>query len=428
MSVINKNWLEIFKELNVLEKIKDSGFYEITSREINKFKEARLMTKFDHKSNLPQIFLENKLSILPLTRGSYIIGSFDAYQNVKYDAKISSTRFSIPGNIESIDINNLYSESSALNCAYISHMIDDLAGEMTLPTVSGRMSTGIFNYNIRGIINNNVYPISVINSQCEIDGGYEGLNKLILVEAKNFISDDFLVRQLYYPFRLWHNKISKEVIPVFMTYSNDIFSFFIYKFENINEYNSLKLIEQKNYTITPDVITLDDIYDVLQNVQIIQEPEVPFPQADSFLRVVDLLGLLTENELTSDDITNNYDFDKRQTSYYTDAGIYLGLIRKSSSNKIVTYCLNNKAKSIMSKRFKQKYLALTKCILEHEVFNKVLRKYFNGLAPVSKMDIVEIMNGCFIYNVKNQNTINRRAQTVNKWIEWILNLQSKKTS
>ena len=33
--------------------------------------------------------------------------------------------------------------------------------------------------------------------------------------------------------------------------------------------------------------------------------------------------LLNESELTKDEITSNYDFDPRQTNYYTDAGRYL---------------------------------------------------------------------------------------------------------
>ena len=40
------------------------------------------------------------------------------------------------------------------------------------------------------------------NAQCEIDGGFENDNDVIIMEAKNVINEDFHVRQLYYPFRL----------------------------------------------------------------------------------------------------------------------------------------------------------------------------------------------------------------------------------
>lgn len=38
------------------------------------------MTKFDHRINLPKLFSDNNLSILPVTRGSYIISKFEAYE------------------------------------------------------------------------------------------------------------------------------------------------------------------------------------------------------------------------------------------------------------------------------------------------------------------------------------------------------------
>src|SRR5690606_9488488 len=95
--------------------------------------------------------------------------------------------------------------------------------EKLLPTISGRMSSEDFSFKIRNVINNEWVPICVSNSQIEIDGGYEGLKSFIIIEAKNSISDDFLIRQLYYPYRLWKKRLQKPVRPVFLTYSNGIF-------------------------------------------------------------------------------------------------------------------------------------------------------------------------------------------------------------
>ncbi|WP_278522967.1 DUF6997 domain-containing protein [Clostridium cochlearium] len=113
---------------------------------------------------------------------------------------------------------------------------------------------------------NKKIPLKVMNSQVEIDGGFEGKYALALLEAKNSISEDFLIRQLYYPFRLWNKKVSKEVKPIFMTYSNDVFSFYEYKFTNEFEYNSLRLLKQKNYIINKEDILLEDILEILNSV------------------------------------------------------------------------------------------------------------------------------------------------------------------
>lgn len=421
MRLIDRNWETLFNRHDILSHIERDGFYTITSTQINEVHEARLMTKFDNKANLPEIFTRNKISILPITRGSYILGHFDAYQDIEY-ADIKNIRFSLPGHIESINYSNLYSESACLHCAYASGIINDVAGEATLPTVSGRMSAGSFSFNIRNVVKGNLYPVTVENSQLEIDGGYEGANKLLIVEAKNFTADDFLIRQLYYPYRLWQGKLNKDVIPVFMTFSNDVFSFFIYRFNTLNEYNSLELVQQRNYIIDPEQITLDDIHQVLQTAEIVPEPEIPFPQANSMVRIVDLLSILMEhNELSADYITQNYAFTERQTAYYTTAAIYLGLVQKRRDGAVY-YSLSEDGRRVMALQHKQKYLGIVEAIVKHEVFNKVLREYFTTFSPPSRDRIAEIMNNCSIYHVNSQDTIQRRAHSVLKWIEWILDL------
>ncbi|MCR9290577.1 MAG: hypothetical protein NXI23_24665 [Bacteroidetes bacterium] len=87
---------------------------------------------------------------------------------MEIDASAETVNFTIPTYIESIDFSNIYSESAALNCAYISGIISDFVGEETLPTISGRMSTNSFDFSING--DNKSYQIEVRNSQCEIDG------------------------------------------------------------------------------------------------------------------------------------------------------------------------------------------------------------------------------------------------------------------
>lgn len=175
------------------------------------------MTKFDHKLNLPEIFVKNNLSILPITRGSYLIAPFDAYHNFERQSSEVS-RFSFPEHIHSIDYENISSESTALNCAYVSGILADfLEDDALLPTVSGRMSSRDFAFQIDSTIRSKSTLVKVANSQIEIDGGCEGADCLALIEAKNSISDDFLIRQLYYPFRLWESIIAKKVKPVFLT-------------------------------------------------------------------------------------------------------------------------------------------------------------------------------------------------------------------
>lgn len=425
MTKTDKNWKNLFEKHDIVKKIDKDGYFIITSTEINEFREARLMTKFDHKTNLPVLFQEHNLSILPITRGSYIISKFDAYKSLKYDGEIETIEIPFPGEIESIDVNNIYSEATALNCAYSTGMINHFLNEdITFPTVSGRMGSSNFDFYIRNVENNKNFLINVSNSQVEIDGGYEGRSKLMLVEAKNSISSDFLVRQIYYPYRLWDGKITKEVVPVFMTYSNDIFSFFEFKFENPMEYNSLILLRQQNYIIAPEKITLDDIVNTFKNVRIIEEPEISYPQADSFERVINLLEMLMEEDRDKDYLTHTLDVHHRQTNYYTSALMYLGLADKKTEDGMIIYYLTDEGKRIMKLKYKQKYLSIVEKILQNPSFNKAFRVYLEqGYLP-SKNIVVDIMKEFNVYNVYKESTFHRRATTVRCWLDWILGLQN----
>ena len=196
-SLNNLAWNQIFKEHDILMRVENEGCYKIRSKEINKYRESRLMAKFDHKVNLPEIFTDNHLSILPISRGSYIIAKIETHrvlENITDD--IIPVEF-IP-NIESINPTDLYSESAALHCAHICRMLEDLFDEVEFKqTISGRMASSIFEFKIKNSKGNYV-EIRVEDSQCEIDGGFESRDKIILIEVKNHLPTDSLVRQLYY--------------------------------------------------------------------------------------------------------------------------------------------------------------------------------------------------------------------------------------
>ena len=56
------------------------------------------------------------------------------------------------------------------------------------------------------------------HAQIEIDAAFEGADCLALIEAKRDLSEDFLIRQLYYPFRVWSARVHKRVRPVFLVW------------------------------------------------------------------------------------------------------------------------------------------------------------------------------------------------------------------
>ncbi len=378
------------------------------------------MTKFDHKVNLPKVFADNGLAILPITRGDYIISSFGAYKEFETPSG-NIQRVSIPAYIQSLMPQFLVSEAISLNCAYACGILNDfLEDEYIVSTVSGRMGSGDFEFDISTSFGTK--QLSVSNSQIEIDAAYEGINYLSLFEAKRDLSDDFLVRQLYYPFRVWSSRVTKPVKPVFLIFSNGIFYLYQYQFEIPGSYNSLHLIKQKNYIIETE-IALSDIENLLYTVRLTQEPDIPFPQANSMARIINLIELLNAKPMTKDDITSEYAFDSRQTNYYTDAGRYLGLIDKERDNeRNIIFQLSRLGRHIMKLPYKERQLAIATQILQHRAFKDTLRLHLQCGEMPDASAIVQIMKSAELYHVDADSTYYRRSSTIIGWVNWILGL------
>ena len=423
-------WEKIFNKYKILDEISTLGYFNINSQAINEFRESRLMAKFDYQTNLPRIFKENQLSILPTSRNSYIIGHFNTHHTVVYDQDIEISSVEAPSHLSTIDYSNIHTENSALSFAFNTGIIGDLLhladNDNPVYTISGRMSAGSFSFTIDNLKDSTrPYTVETNNSQCEIDAGFESSEYLLLIEAKLGEVDNFLIRQLFYPYRLWKNKVNKKVVPILMTYSSSKskFSFFIYEFENHENYNSIKLIEQKDFTIEPESIQEEDITTLFYSIEIksnFREKTVPFPQANTFDRIIDLLTLLQTGEYSKDEITSNYNFTKRQSEYYTSAAIYLGLVCKYKHpiTKEIVYLLTDEANDILLKKYSEKIFFLIRRILENKVFYDVFEL---------TLDIGEIPDIKEVSKIIRQNdhklsdeTTKRRANTVKSWINWIL--------
>ncbi len=423
-------WESLFEKDHILETIEKDGRAVVAASEMARFREPRLMAKFDHRINLPEIFKKCHLAILPISRGSYVISHFDAYHT--FESKNQSLQHCcLPYYVQSLNAENIPSETIAVNCALASGMLSDFLGEdrnALVPTVSGRMGSGEFSFKIQNTASKQLSAVTVENSQIEIDAAYEGIETLTIFEIKNNISEDFLVRQLYYPFRVWSSRIAKKVRPVFLVYSNGIFSFYEYKFQSSDCYNSLVLVKQKNYTIESEndtTIELPDLEEVLHQISSFdEEPKISFPQANSFERVINLCELLQEKDLTPQDITDKYAFDIRQADYYSDAGCYLGLIDKYYKEKRKPYySLSSFGRKVLSLPYKKRQLTFCRQILKHKVFNQAFRLCASGEVP-DKPAVIQLMKYANLYRVHSEETYYRRSSTITGWINWILGLLS----
>ena len=106
MTSNDKAWQKLFDKYNILKNIETTNIFKISASQIREFREPRLMAKFDHAKNLPKIFVDNDLSILPVTRSDYVISHFDVYHNFE-DSALSVENFSLPSHIQTLSYDNI---------------------------------------------------------------------------------------------------------------------------------------------------------------------------------------------------------------------------------------------------------------------------------------------------------------------------------
>ena len=83
-SLLNTAWEQLFEKYSILDVVREHGNFIITAKQIKEFREPRLMTKFDHSENLPEIFKKNDLSIMPISRNDFIISNHQMFSCLLY--------------------------------------------------------------------------------------------------------------------------------------------------------------------------------------------------------------------------------------------------------------------------------------------------------------------------------------------------------
>ena len=430
---VSDAWKELLDKYDILREIETKGFYKISASQIKEVKEPRLMAKWDSSGQLPESFKEHGINILPDSRSSYILSDFLLYQDIPQTVEHikNMTKVELP-DLKTIDVNNITSESNAINVLQISGILEDflelVEDDNLYATFNGRMSSGEFDFLVDSIskIQRKVY---VDRAQIEIDGGFESNNCVVILEAKNVLHEDFHIRQLYYPYRLWESKVDKTVRLIFSIYTNKIFRLMEYRFKEKENYSSIELVRTKNYSLEDTSITSDeikDVYDSIEDIEVISDSDnmnvrgcVPFIQADNFERIVSLLENMYENPMTSDEIIELMKFTSRQKDYYFNAGKYLGLFQKIKEDKVIKYGLTDIGVNVFKKSYKERQLELVKLILSHKIFRDLFGEILETGEIPDKGRVVELE---LEYNVCSIDVASRRATSVISWLNWIFNL------
>lgn len=421
----NKAWSEILKEHpDIFDKIKQNGSYEITAKEIKRFREPRLMTKHDTSASVPAPLKERDLNILSKSRSSYVLGDFLLYHDFPDVTGLKPTLRSLP-DFETLTPNNITSESNAINALIVSGILDDfLNGENTVETFNGRMGSGEFGFNVTRTSGEPVH-IEVEGAQLEIDGGFENKDAVVILEAKNVVHNDFNVRQLYYPYRKYYDLVHKPIRLIFSQYTNLTYYLYEYEFTEIENYNSIKLLQTKVYSLENAHITATDLWELLKETPVTTTDNqnctsIPFIQADRFDRVISLMERLqsaTDNTMTTDEVTQFMGTVQRQAAYYPAAGEYLGLFDRQKRGTIT---LSENGKRVLQKGRRERQLTFAQLMFRHKIFHEL----FSMVLKIGRLPNSETVESLMLnLNVCNGGqTVHRRAQTVIGWLRWLMNL------
>lgn len=395
-------WQKLF-EFKSFDLSKDLHF--VTAQEINQITgvEARIMAKFDHSHQLPPVFQKNGYFLLPVKNGEYAILRGNGFHLLEKDTtNIETFDSKLKFRIETAGRGS--SEMQYLDYAFYCGALEDLLGTGPLyQSIRGREYSKAFSFNVGKT------KLQVNSVQIEVDSGLEGKNDLILVEAKMKTPEDFMIRQLFYPYKNYLSfQLKKTIRPVFFTYDikNEIYNFWSYEFTDENDYNSIRLVTKKSIKInTVGAVNFDEISTSLNEKQ-----TVP-PQADDFEKVVELVFKVDEGFDNSQKIANYFDFSERQSSYYRQAAESLDLIY--SLNGI--YQLTDEGKHFVQLPALDRSIFISNQLRKFSLIKEALDVLY-AKKKLTREDLIKIIER---NSTLSGSTVPRRAKTLLSWLKWI---------
>lgn len=249
-------WKKIFDDYGIHNHNFESAPFILTAEDIKKsvgeFKktterEVRTLCKQDTRKSRPSVFKENGLFILPKKNGEYYIVKGEGYIDIpEITTPIQDYHKKLTFELESSVVGD--SEMQFVDFAYANSLIRTFMEDDSLVlTIRGRKYTPSFIFNV------GTHVLEITSVQTEVDAGYEGVDKIVLVEAKNSTTHDTIIRQLYYPYRQWTTCTSKSVLTLFfekrVIEGENIFHIWLYEFSDSNDYNSIRLVRSARYRI-----------------------------------------------------------------------------------------------------------------------------------------------------------------------------------
>ncbi len=378
--------------------------------------ELRLMAKVDFSADLPKALQRHGYFILPVKNGEYVLVRGNGYHALeKLPEPPTIFRPQLDFELETLGVGD--SEAQHLDYSFNVGLIENFAGTSGLrQTIRNRKRMPAIDFFV-----GNVGPIQVnAGVQVEVDSGCEGRNDVVLIEAKTGEPRDFIVRQLFYPYRKWRLEMPKKTTrPLFFCSleiaGKRLYKFWEYEFTDDGQYQSLRLKRGESFLVEPDKkhLTVEELLRT-HGAGRASGQLWDVPQADSFWRVAEIPLLVAQGINTSNKVAKHYGFDLRQSSYYRQAAEFLGLVRQE---KNFNYALTDLGNEYVNLPADERRRLLAGLLAHFPPMRAALELSARaGAQGIGKKEIAVLLER---YSKITSSTPARRASTILAWLDWL---------
>jgi hypothetical protein len=365
--------------------------------------EPRIMAKMDASKDLPDVFKRNGYFLLPIRNGKYAIVRGEGFHRLEETAAAGEYTSRIKFHLTTASRGS--GEMQYLDYSFNSGALESVVGVAPLyQSIRGREFSKEFRFMV------NKSALDVASVQLEVDSGLEGEDSIVLLEAKINTPEDFIIRQLFYPYRHFSALGSgKKIIPVFFTYEPPakLYNFWIYEFADPGNYNSIRLKETRSLRIgTEHEIALAD----LTPKGLVRYKDL-IPQANDLNKVIELVFKVHEEINDYRRIAEYFGFDERQSSYYREAAEALGLVVSEKGR----YALTEVGKALVRLPAEKRNVFVAELVSDFVLVRNGL-DILKGQGRLGRSELEKLI--AYDHRVSG-STIPRRANSLTAWFKWI---------
>ena len=397
-------WERVVKEMSI-DLSAPISF--VTAKQLKQItgEEPRLMASMNEESDVPTVFRNKGVFVLPVSRVAYALVRGKGYHEVE---QISSPPIehvaSVPLSVSEMGTGTV-TETQYIDYAYNTGLLERFLEVSRLWLgPRGKMTTPRFEFRVQSS------PVTVDRAQIELDSSYIGGDFVFPLEAKVGIPRTVSIKQIYYPFRTVSIRYPKSRIrPLFFAFDQigNSYNLWEYAFLDELDYESLTSVRRERFQIRVEPIPpqafLGKTPDLTSFV----------PQADDFEKVLEFPLNVAKGVINSANMAKAFGFTVRQSSYYRQAAQMLQLVRLRDNE----YELTELGRRFVELPTAERNRMACELLFRHPIMHGILAVLIeNPDEQITRKDIISLIEE---KSKLTGTTPKRRSLTILRWLEWM---------